>query len=241
MADYCIFYIHLSLAAMGVSKRASVSERTFASCHRVTAREETYSSSCGIQLLERARMRLAVAVVLLCSAVSGADDPTLKAFQDRVEAYVKLRKQVADSAPPVKKNATPEEIHQHELALAAAIRKARAGARQGDILASDIEPVFNRVLKTTLAPGNNGKKLRASIKEGNPKNERAPGEVQPVIAVNAVYPTNAPLSTVPPSLLLRLPKLPTDLEYRFVGRTLVLRDREANMIIDFLKEAVPAT
>ena len=104
-----------------------------------------------------------------------------------------------------------------------------------------MKPVFNRVLTSTLGAGKNGKKMRASIKEGNPKNERAPGEVQPTIAVNAIYPTNAPLSTVPPSLLLRLPKLPTDLEYRFVGRTLVLRDREANMIVDFLKEAVPPT
>jgi hypothetical protein len=186
-------------------------------------------------------MRLAVALVLLCSAAPGVEDPRLKGFEERLDGYVKLRKQVADSVPSLKKNATPEDIQRHELALAAAIRKARGGAQQGDILAPDVKPIFNRVLTTMLTAGINGKKLRASIKEGNPKHERAPGEVEPVIAVNAIYPTNAPLSTVPPSLLLRLPKLPKDLEYRFVGRTLVLRDREANMIIDFLKEAVPAT
>jgi hypothetical protein len=89
--------------------------------------------------------------------------------------------------------------------------------------------------------GPQGKKARATIKEGNPKNEKAPGEVEPVLKVNAEYPKNSPLSTVPPSLLLRLPKLPKDIEYRFVGRTLILRDREANIIIDYMKEAVPTS
>jgi hypothetical protein len=186
-------------------------------------------------------MRLAVAVVLLCSAASGAEDPALKQFQDRLDAYVKLRKEVANKVPPLKKDAKPAEIQQRELALAAAIQKARSGAQPGDILAADVKPIINRVLTGALAKGNGSRKLRESIKEGNPKHERAPGEVVPVIAVNAIYPTNAPLSTIPPSLLLRLPKLPTDLEYRFVGRTLVLRDRQANMIVDFLKEAVPVT
>ena len=89
--------------------------------------------------------------------------------------------------------------------------------------------------------GPENQNTRASIKEGNPKHEKAPGEVSPVIHVNAVYPKNAPLSTVPPTLLLTLPKLPKDIEYRFVGRTLVLRDRESNLIIDYMKEAAPAT
>ena len=186
-------------------------------------------------------MRLAIAFMLLCGAASAAGDPALEAFEKRLDAYVKLRKQVADSVPAVKKNATPEEIQRHELALAAAIRNARSGAQPGDILAADVKPIFNRVLTSTLTQRTDSKKLRESIKEGNPKHERAAGEVEPVIAVNAVYPTNAPLSTVPPSLLLGLPKLPTDIEYRFVGRTLVLRDRGANMIIDFLKGAAPAT
>ena len=44
---------------------------------------------------------------------------------------------------------------------------------------------------------------------------------------------------MPPSLLLRLPKLPKELEYRFVGRTLVLVDRGGNVILDYIKEAVP--
>ena len=76
-------------------------------------------------------MRLAIIAVLLSTAAPASDDPTPKKFQERLDAYVKLRKQVAEAVPPLKKNAIPEEIHQHELVLAAAIRKARGGAKQG--------------------------------------------------------------------------------------------------------------
>jgi hypothetical protein len=184
-------------------------------------------------------MRLAIAAVFFCIAARvTADEPALKSFDERLDAYVKLRKNAAEGIPALKKNATPADIQAHEVALAASIKKARAGAQPGEILGADVKALIDRALKGTLK-GTKNTKLRASIKEGNPKHELAAGEVQPVVAVNAVYPTNAPLSTVPPSVLLSLPKLPKDLEYRFVGRTLILRDREANLIVDFIKEAAP--
>jgi hypothetical protein len=57
--------------------------------------------------------------------------------------------------------------------------------------------------------------------------------------VNAAYPDSAPLSTVPPTLLLRLPKLPKEVEFRFVGRDLVLYDAYADLIVDFVPNAMP--
>jgi hypothetical protein len=184
-------------------------------------------------------MKATVVVFLMCgSMLASTEDTALTAFQDRLEAYVKLRKEATDKVPALKKKAEPEEIQQRELALAEAIRKARPAAKAGDILAPDITPTFRRILKGAFA-GAQRADLKASVKEGNPKHEKAPGEVEPVVRVNAIYPKNAPLSTVPPTLLARLPKLPKDLEYRFVGKTVVLRDRESNLIIDYLKEAAP--
>jgi len=58
-------------------------------------------------------------------------------------------------------------------------------------------------------------------------------------SVNAPYPKNAALATVPPLLLLRLPKLPDGLEYRFMGRDLILHDTTANIVVDILREAAP--
>ena len=48
-----------------------------------------------------------------------------------------------------------------------------------------------------------------------------------------------PLATVPPLILNRLQPLPDGLEYRFMGRDLILRDSKANLIVDFVHEAVP--
>ena len=36
------------------------------------------------------------------------------------------------------------------------------------------------------------------------------------------------------SVLMALPTLPKELEFRFVGRDLILRDTHANLIVDFL-------
>ena len=80
---------------------------------------------------------------------------------------------------------------------------------------------------------------RAQAKQGNPKNDTMAGEAQPTVQVNAVYPKSAPLSSVPPLLLMQLPQLPAGIEYRFVGSTLVLLDLEPNLIIDYMKEVAP--
>ena len=42
----------------------------------------------------------------------------------------------------------------------------------------------------------------------------------------------------PPCVLAVLPPLPDELQYRFVGRDLVLVDIEANLIVDVLPEAI---
>jgi hypothetical protein len=57
--------------------------------------------------------------------------------------------------------------------------------------------------------------------------------------VNQIYPTTYPLATFPPALLPLLPTLPEYVEYRVVQNYLVLRDIEANVILDFMPNAVP--
>ena len=57
--------------------------------------------------------------------------------------------------------------------------------------------------------------------------------------VNAVYPEKETLSTVPPNVLMSLPELPKDIEYRFVGKHMILRDARANLIIDYIANAIP--
>jgi hypothetical protein len=59
------------------------------------------------------------------------------------------------------------------------------------------------------------------------------------LRVNQQYPKGIPLQTTPPSLLLNLPKLPKGLSYRVVDNTLFLLDEEANLIVDFIPNAIP--
>jgi hypothetical protein len=56
--------------------------------------------------------------------------------------------------------------------------------------------------------------------------------------VNGPYPDGEPLSTVPPNVLASLPQLPEDLEYRFLGKHMILRDSRANIVIDYIPNAI---
>jgi hypothetical protein len=56
--------------------------------------------------------------------------------------------------------------------------------------------------------------------------------------VNEVYPAALPLATLPALLLGALPGLPADLEYRFMGRHLIIRDTKTNLVVDFLPDVV---
>jgi hypothetical protein len=113
---------------------------------------------------------------------------------------------------------------------------------RGEIFISSVRPVFLKILKRELS-GAQGAKARSMILgEGNPKAADDEGEgsgVVPELKVNATYPSSAPVSTVPPSVLMALPQLPKEVEYRFIGRDLILRDTRANVIVDFIKNAVP--
>jgi hypothetical protein len=58
------------------------------------------------------------------------------------------------------------------------------------------------------------------------------------LKVNAKYPEGAPLPTVPADLLANLPTLPTEVEYRIIGKHLILRDTEADIIVDYIPNAI---
>jgi hypothetical protein len=43
---------------------------------------------------------------------------------------------------------------------------------------------------------------------------------------------------VPANLLANLPQLPEDVEYRIVDKHLILRDVDANIIVDYIPDAI---
>ena len=160
-------------------------------------------------------------------------EEALKDFDDRVKDYLKLHKKAAATLPPLTGNEDPATVAAYRVSLAQAIR-----ARRGEIFDAKVVPTIVDRVRGELQ-GVEARPARKVIKEGNPKFDEE-GYVPVSIRINADYPLRAPVSTVPPSVLLVLPPLPSDiLEYRFVGRDLILRDAEANIIVDYILGAAP--
>lgn len=153
----------------------------------------------------------------------------LQDFKTRVDRYIALRKTAAGSAPTLKQTTNPAEIKAAQGGLAAAIRAARAGAQPGDILTPDVQAIFRKVLAPELK-GHDGAHAKEVLKDDAP--------LSVPLKVNAPYPEGKALPTVPTNLLINLPKLPMELEYRIVGKNLILRDTSADLIVDFMLNAV---
>ena len=93
----------------------------------------------------------------------------------------------------------------------------------------------------TPVQGTSGRAVKSDVKETLKENteERKEEGKQPVVfKVNASYPDDTPLPTTPPQVLKSLPKLPEQLEYRIVGKTLIIRDVDADIIVDFVPNAI---
>lgn len=163
--------------------------------------------------------------------MSEGDAQGLVEFNQRVTAYAALHQKLEATLPSMPTETTPETIHKHQNALGQLIVQARKDARQGDIITPATQLVFRQVL-ARLLKGEEGRQLKASILDENP------GDVG--LRVNGRYPDEIPLSTVPPQVLAALPKLPKDLEYRFVGDRLILLDVHAHTVADYMDKVFPA-
>jgi hypothetical protein len=163
------------------------------------------------------------------------DDPfPREEFQRRIQDYLKARKQAQERVPPRDKDAKPAELVAYRTTLAEAIQKQRPNAKQGDVFSPAIRPPLLRIIRSEIK-GTAGRPAREKLVEGNPATE---GGVAVPVKVNARYPDDAPVSSMPPTMLLRLPELPKELSFRFVGNHLVLLDNDADLIVDFLPSAV---
>jgi hypothetical protein len=162
--------------------------------------------------------------------VSPADKAAIKSFETQVKGYIALRNKVRENAPKLSKDSTPEQIHAYRTTLEQSLRNARANAKRGEFFRPETADFIRRTLKIEFQ-GKDRKELREQIFET---------EIQGVVLrVNYPYAQTAELSEMPATLLAKLPKLPKELRYRFVGRNMLLVDRESDLIIDFMPEALP--
>ena len=155
------------------------------------------------------------------------DARVLGDFKARVEKYEQLRKKADDSAPPLKETKDAAKIKDAQQGLAERIGAARAGVKPGEIFTPEIAGVFRRLLR----PEAKQQQTKEAMKEDKP--------VVVSFKVNGPYPDKQPVATVPPNVLAALPQLPKDIEYRFIEKHLILRDSRANLIVDYVLNAIP--
>jgi hypothetical protein len=156
------------------------------------------------------------------------DAKVLAAFLDRVNQYVAAHQKLENTLPKLSKESTPQQVDTHQRALSKLIQEARKDSKQGDIFTAESQVVIKKLIAKVFS-GPDAASLKASIMDENPG--------VPNLRVNNRYPDEIPVSTIPPQLLEWLPKLPEEMEYRFVGNDLILMDTHAHIIADFIPDS----
>jgi hypothetical protein len=159
----------------------------------------------------------------------GSDEAGIAEFEKQVAAYVGWRKTTAGSIDAKQREtASQAEIAAKEKALGDQVRKSRVQAKPGDIFNKTAAAVFRRI-------------IMADYKARTPQKKRLADDEVPTftITINQTYPSTFPLATFPATILSKIPKLPEQVEYRIVANHLILRDTEANVIVDYVPNVVP--
>lgn len=178
----------------------------------------------------RAAARGTLATAATASGVN-VQAAVLQDFQARVASYVELHKKAERDGGKPKQTESPTEINDQQDLLSARITALRTGAMHGDLFTPEIRDSFRRLLAPELK-GEKGRDAREVLKDDAPPSGSVP------LQVNAKYPDGLSRPTLPANLLLNLPSLPKGLEYRIVGKHLVLLDIDANLIVDYIPNAI---
>ena len=152
-------------------------------------------------------------------------------FRSRIARYMDLHESLADKYDAVlDPGAEPEAINAARRTLSAALVQARANAKRGDLFTPSIERYFRERIRAHLR-GMDGVTPTFAITEVQPRAVR--------IGVNAIYPPDVPVPTMPPGVLEKLPPLPDELQYRVVHGALILLDTHARVIVDYIPDVLP--
>ena len=161
------------------------------------------------------------------------EERTLQDFDRQVHRYVRLHRRLERALPPEHMFGDLEDMSTAVDALHDAIVEARPNAQPGTFFTPAVADVLtDRLMRAITASGH------------------TPTEA--LIAMNLGYfgglPTARVNDRIPagrhvrlwPALLKALPALPEELEYRFIGWDLALVDVHADLVVDILKNALPA-
>ena len=155
----------------------------------------------------------------------------LSDFSKQAKDYISKEHSLA--ADKMKPTSDVSKLEQQRKQLRDAVQQSRPNAKQGDFFTPEAAKVFRKLLADVLN-GPDSAKIKSSLNHAEPG---APADFR----VNAEFPNanGQPIQSVPPTVLKALPALPKEMEYCIAGNTLALRDSSANMVVDFLPNALP--
>jgi len=151
-------------------------------------------------------------------------------FEERVDSYMKIHKAAEADMGKLSTTNSVQQLNAKKNSLTDGIFTRRSTAAQGDIFTPAIAAEFRKVIAQNLQRRSH--RIHSSIRSGE--------KVIAKVHINGPYPEGVPLETMPPTLLSSFPKLPQELDYRFIGSTLILRDVSANLVIDMMPNAIAA-
>lgn len=162
---------------------------------------------------------------------TSADLAALQQWTLGVEAYMVLRDQAAQAVPPLRASPSPKEILAASAALASEIRARRSGAQAGELFTFEVRRTFRKQIARAITQHQILVADLLAELQGEVFANSAP-------VVNERFPWQL-CAALPPRLLAALPVLPAELQYRSLGRDLVLFDLDASLVVDILPEAIP--
>ena len=173
------------------------------------------------------------------TTVPPAPSPSFESFRAALQAYVNQTQSFRKDAA-AKGNASPDQasaagadeaVRLRQRTLADAIQNTvRPAAKQGDVFSPAVADLMRRELAAVFA-GPKGDLVRDALQE---QNEGLGAGTVPV-AINQMV----SVPRLPPVLLETLPQVPQQVEFAFTGRTLILRDADADVVVDFIPQAFP--
>lgn len=187
-----------------------------------------------------AAIAVACSPTLQPTVVPAQPDSTFEPFRLALQAYVDQtqpsRKAAAQEAEKVPGKAAADagaeqSVRTRQNSLADALRATlRPNAKQGDLVSADMAAAIRREIRRAF----DTPKRDLILDELAEQNSTPANASTPAINQRLEAPR------VPPRLMEILPPLPKQLEYDFVGETLVVRDVDADVVVDYISDAMPA-
>jgi hypothetical protein len=151
-------------------------------------------------------------------------------FDRNVKQYVQVREKVRSQLPPLSKDSTPEQIDSFQKRFVEGLRAARSDAKPGYAFTPAVADYIRTIIRTEFK-GTDRTEIRQTILEADTAGVP--------LRVNYPFPETKELTQIPPTLLLKLPQLPKEVKYRFVGRHMLIVDTDNGLIVDYMTNALP--